>query len=152
MRGQRMRRIFMLIGGVLVVTQCVRFARTNPPVASDLVAPVEIKALLRRACYDCHSNETEWSWYSAVAPTSWMVHHDVTEGRRRLNFSEWSEYASDPDTAAQKLSEIAKLVASGDMAPWHYRVLHRSARLTDAERSILARWAEDTSLDQSSSH
>jgi hypothetical protein len=72
---------------------------------------------------------------------SWLVQHDVDEGRRRLNFSSWQDYASDPETAAHKLDEIAKAAASADMAPWHYRLLHPAARLSDEDRAALARWA-----------
>jgi cytochrome c len=82
-------------------------------------------------------------WYAIVAPLSWLVHHDVDEGRRRLNFSSWQDYASDPGTAAHKLDEIAKTVASGDMAPWHYRLLHPGARLSGEDRAALARWATE---------
>ena len=120
--------------------QVVRYPRTNPAVESDLVAPPEIKSALHRACYDCHSNETTWPWYSAVAPMSWVIHHDVSEGRRRLNFSSWGDYTEDPGTKFQKLEEISKSVARGDMAPWYYRMLHRDATLSDDQRAQLVRW------------
>jgi len=131
----------LIVAGVLLGgAQCVRFARTNPPVQGDLAAPAEVQRILRNACYDCHSNQTIWPWYSVVAPASWLVHHEVDGGRRRLNFSDWADYASDPDTAAQKLSEIAKFVANGDMGPWYYRLLHPKARLTAAQRDLVIAW------------
>ena len=123
-----------------VAMQVVRYPRTNPAVESELVAPPEIKSALHRACYDCHSNETTWPWYSAVAPMSWVIHHDVSEGRSRLNFSSWGDYAEDPGTRSQKLEEISKSVARGDMAPWYYRMLHPDAALSDAQRMQLVRW------------
>jgi len=118
----------------------VRYPRTNPAVESDLVAPPEIKSALHRACYDCHSNETTWPWYSAIAPISWIIHHDVTDGRNRLNFSNWGDYAEDAGTRSQKLEEISKSVARGDMAPWYYRMLHPDAALSDHQRTQLVRW------------
>ena len=141
----------LLLGGatLFLAAQCIRIApRTNPPirgdlVAGDLVAPPAVRQVLRAACYDCHSNATRWPWYSAVAPLSWWIVHHVNEGRRRLNCSEWDAYASDPDTAAQKLGEIARFVTNGEMAPWYYRALYPDARLTAEQRAIVARWAAD---------
>jgi hypothetical protein len=140
---RRLSKAGIVIGALIGLVQCVRFPATNPPVHSDLVAPLEVKSLLRRACYDCHSNETEWPWYSAIAPASWMFHHEVNVGRQRLNLSDWTEYESDPETAAQKLGEIATLVASGDMAPWYYRLLHAGARLSSSQRDLVIGWAKE---------
>lgn len=128
------------VGAIFAAAQFVRYPRTNPPVQSDFAAPAEVKRLVRRACYDCHSNETRWPWYSGIAPASWLIHHDVDEGRRRLNFSEWADYAYDPGTKAQKLDEIGKFVASGRMAPWYYRMLHPRVRLRAAQRQTIIRW------------
>jgi heme-binding protein len=127
---------------VLAAAQGIRFARTNPPVTGEIGAPADIAPVLRRACYDCHSNETVWPWYSQIAPFSWLLQRDVEEGRRRLNFSEWDEYASDPGTASVKLTEIATSVALGGMAPWYYRMLHPAARLSAVQRELLRQWAE----------
>jgi len=137
------RRLTLAGALVLAAAQLVRPAHTNPPSGGDLVAPAEASKALRRACYDCHSNETRWPWYASVAPLSWLIQHDVDEGRRRLNFSSWQDYASDPETAAHKLEQIAKTVERGDMAPWYYRLLHPSARLGEEDRARLARWAAD---------
>src|SRR5207249_9216899 len=95
-----MRRPLTLLlgfGAALVCSQAVRVQRINPPVRGDLTAPPPIQEVLREACYDCHSNETRWPLYSALGPFSWLIQHDVVAGRRRLNFSDWTDYASDPD-------------------------------------------------------
>jgi hypothetical protein len=113
-----------------------------------LSAPGVVKDALERACYDCHSNQTRWPWYSAVAPLSWWIHHDVGEGRRRLNFSSWTDYTSDPGTEDQKLDEVARLIASRAMPPWYYRAMHPEARLTSVERIAITRWI----ADEKSSH
>ena len=137
----------IVVGSLFVAAQFVRFARTNPRVDGDFVAPVEVKNTLRRACYDCHSNETGWPWYSEVAPFSWLTHREVSEGRRRLNFSEWAEYVSDPETAARKLEQISESLAHDDMPPWYYQLLHPGVRLTDAERATLLRWVKQARAD-----
>jgi len=147
-----MPTLLIVVGSVLAAAQLVRFPHTNPPVTGDLAAPGEIGGTLRRACYDCHSNETQWPWYSAVAPLSWLLHHDVIEGRRRLNFSDWADYASDLGTAAQKLSQISRSIATDTMAPWYYLVLHPSARLTAAERDRIAQWTEQELERRRSAH
>ncbi len=139
----RSRVLLLGVGTALVCSQAVRVERTNPPTRGDLVAPALVRELLRDACYDCHSNQTRWPWYSALAPFSWLIEHDVTAGRRRLNFSEWTDYASDPETAAQKLREVEKSVTDGDMAPRYYQMLHPRGRLTNEERGLIARWAAD---------
>jgi heme-binding protein len=131
----------MFVAAQMVAAQFAPVALTNPPVRNDLAAPPEIKSILRRACYDCHSNETRWPWYSGVAPASWLIRDHVLEGRRRLNFSVWGDYAYDPGTEAQKLNEIAKFAANGKMPPWYYRMTHPGARLTTMEREAVAGWA-----------
>jgi len=127
------------------VIQLIPVARSNPPEAGDPAAPVAIVRILKRACYDCHSNQTQWPWYSFVAPVSWLVSRHVTEARQRLNFSEWEAYTSDPETASHKLAGIADQVSGEKMAPWYYRAVHPQARLSHAERQQLIRWARATS-------
>lgn len=128
-----------LVIGALAI-QVVRFDRTNPPVTSEIRAPAEVKALLRRACYDCHSNETLWPWYTRVAPMSWVAHYDVSEGREELNFSEWGELPA--DTRAKKQMHSGDQVEEGEMPPWFYVLpAHPEARLSDAERALLVNWA-----------
>jgi hypothetical protein len=136
---------------VLFAIQLIPVSHSNPPEASNPEAPAAIVRLLMHACYDCHSNQTRWPWYSFIAPASWLVSRHVAEARQRLNFSEWEAYASDPDTASHKLAEIADQVASRKMAPWYYRAMHRDARLNPAERQALIRWARASSAAMKSS-
>jgi heme-binding protein len=135
-------RILAAIALLLAAAQAVRFEESNPPVAGDLHPPPGIATGLRSACYDCHSNETRWPWYSSLAPLSWLVHYDVSEGRRRLNFSRWSEYLVDPGTRTEKLEHIRNLVVQRDMPPWYYRAIHRSARWTDLQRDEVLLWVD----------
>jgi hypothetical protein len=143
-----MKRIIKFGGIALVLAlalmQLANPSRINPPVVSDLIAasapPPRVAALLHAACYDCHSNETQWPWYSRVAPISWLVAHDVTEGRQHLNFSEWPRQS--PDRAGRRLDAISDEVNHGDMPPGKYTAIHAEARLTKEDRKLLADWAD----------
>jgi hypothetical protein len=126
---------------VLLLAQFIRIDKSNPPVRSDL-ASAPVKPILQRVCYNCHSNETKWPWYSNVAPASWLVGMDVREGRDHLNFSEWGTY--DSGTRSHKLRGIAEEVRGGDMPPWYYALAHREARLSETERNQILAWIADT--------
>lgn len=140
--GRLFKRVALALAAFLVVAQLVRPAPTNPAVESDLDAPPDVKAILRRACYDCHSHETVWPWYAHVAPTSWLVVHDVNHGRRELDFSRWAAY--DAKKRVKKVRAIAEEVDEGDMPPWYYAPMHGSARLSDGDRARLDAWAAAT--------
>src|SRR5512140_1474651 len=84
--------------------QLVTCTRSNPPVLADIHAADDVKVVLKRACYDCHSNETTWPWYSHVAPASWLLHYDVTEGRAALNFSDWESLPPEKRAKLQRES------------------------------------------------
>jgi cytochrome c551/c552 len=100
----------------------------NPAVAQDVKwDPPQTAALARRACYDCHSNETVWPWYSYVAPVSWLVYNDVQEGRSRINFSDASQIHRSADEMVDEIQE-------GGMPPSQYLLMHPNAKLTDAEK------------------
>ena len=129
-------RIAVIVGAALLGIQLVPVSRTNPPVEATVDAPPEVLSLLRRACFDCHSHETVWPAQAYVAPLSWLVAHDVEEGRDELNFSAWDR--ADLGKVAKKLP---KEVGEGEMPPWFYVVAHPSARLSDAERKLLSDWA-----------
>jgi hypothetical protein len=137
--GRLFKRALVATAVFLVVAQAFRIERGNPPVESDIGAPPAVQALLRRACYDCHSYETVWPWYAHVAPISWLLAHDVSEGRDGLNFSAWTRY--DPAKRAKKLREVAEEVAEGEMPLWYYVLVHPEARLDDGEREQLRAWA-----------
>jgi hypothetical protein len=139
----RARRILKLIGkiviGLLVVIQFVPVKRTNPPVVSEVAAPPDVHAVLQRACYDCHSNETVWPWYSRVAPVSWLVARDVREGRAELNFSAWNQIP--PERQARLMHKVGEETSEGKMPPWFYLPAHPNARLTPQDVAILQAWA-----------
>jgi hypothetical protein len=133
------RRIVVALGVLLLAIQAIPVAHTNPPVESDVDAPPDVKTVLRRACYDCHSHETVWPPQAWVAPSSWLVVHDVKEGREELNFSRWG--ALDAKARAKLAKELPEEVGDGGMPPWSYRIAHPEARLTPAEKELLSGWA-----------
>ena len=114
--------------------QLVPYGRehANPPVTGEPTwdAP-ETRTLAKQACFDCHSNETEWPAYASIAPASWLVQRDVNEGRAVLNFSEWPR----PQKEAK---EAAEAVLEGEMPPAAYRLVHSHAHLSTADRDRLA--------------
>jgi hypothetical protein len=135
------------IAGLLLLAQFVPVQRTNPPATRGLSAPSTVAETLRRACYDCHSNETRWPWYSRVAPISWMVARDVRRGRQEINFSDWSSYY--PATKRRKLRWMDRALRREAMPPLRYRLFHPSARLSDEDLAALERWIDSQLLPPS---
>ena len=145
---RKLKVVFGLLLGVFILLQLTNPARTNPPVVHDMMAgnppPPEVAAMLRSACYDCHSDETRWPLYSRIAPVSWLVANDVNEGRQHINLSDWPQ---DPKAAAKKFSHMSDEIDDGDMPPAKYTMIHADARLTDAQKQELKQWL-DASADQ----
>jgi len=129
------RIITIIIVGLLAVfllIQLVPFGHqhSNPPVVQEPKwdSP-QTRELAKRACFDCHSNETIWPWYSNVAPVSWLVQQDVDEGRRYLNFSDWGR--------VREAHEIPEVITRNRMPPSNFQIMHPEARLTQAEKDVL---------------
>jgi hypothetical protein len=118
--------------------------RTNPPVVSDWMArnapPPQIAATLHSACYDCHSSETRWPWYSRIAPISWLIARDVKDGREHLNLSDWPN--DNPRRAAKRLENMSDEIGSGEMPLPKYAKIHADARLTESQRKELTDWLD----------
>jgi hypothetical protein len=134
-------RVGAIALGVLVllfaVIQAVPYGRdhSNPPVRQEPAwdSP-QIRALAVDACFDCHSNQTSWPWYSNIAPISWLAQRDVDNGREALNFSEWDR--------EQEGEDVVEVVQDGSMPPDYYGWLHPKARLSSEERQALIRGFE----------
>ena len=109
---------------------------TNPPATKEPAwdSP-QTRDLIHRACFDCHSNQTAWPWYSNVAPVSWLLQRDVNGGRSHLNFTEW-------DRPQKHAKDVAEQVKEGEMPPWFYLPMHSTARLTAGEKQALMDGAE----------
>jgi mono/diheme cytochrome c family protein len=128
-------RIGLGVLGTLLVIQLVPYGRdhSNPPVTGEPAwdSPAT-RALAKQACFECHSNETEWPAYASVAPVSWLVQRDVDEGRAALNLSEWTRRQEEAEDASEAVLE-------GEMPPAAYTLVHAHARLNAADRDQLAR-------------
>jgi len=113
---------------------------TNPPVRQEPAwdSPAT-RALVFRACYDCHSSQTVWPWYSRIVPSSWLIQSDVDTGRQRLNFSEWDR----PQRGARAQS-VERRIQRGSMPPWYYVMMHSKANLSDAEKQALIQGLQTT--------
>ncbi|MHB8905489.1 MAG: heme-binding domain-containing protein [Melioribacteraceae bacterium] len=143
MRRVIFRIVFVLLVLVFIGIQYIEVDRTNPPVKADLDAPMEIKNIFRTSCYDCHSNQTKWPWYSKVAPISWMIVDDVNEGRRHLNFSEWGTLFSEKREDMKK--KIWEELSADEMPPSKYTYLHPDASLEITQKNILKKWLLNSS-------
>jgi cytochrome c551/c552 len=131
------KNIKIIIGVIAVIVvgflgiQLIPVSRTNPPILTQIQwdSP-QTEALMRKACYDCHSNETVWPWYAHVAPVSWLVAHDVEEGRHHLNLSE-------RPANRIRANEMVEIIQEGEMPPSIYLIMHPDARLSDQEKTQL---------------
>ncbi|MBI5402040.1 MAG: heme-binding domain-containing protein [Ignavibacteriae bacterium] len=137
---------FVLLILFIILLQFVKPDTGNPPEDKDkfitehIKIPYNVYLKLEAACFDCHSNRTKWPWYSKISPVVYLIDHDVKEGRRELNFSEWGNY--DRKKMIKKLDEIEKEVGEGEMPPGIYKPLHPEAKLTDSDRKIISDWAK----------
>jgi len=145
--------VYTLLGlmGFFVLLQLVPYGRqhTNPPVVSEPQwSNPQARQIAQRACFDCHSNETVWPWYSNIAPISWLIQRDVDEGRAKLNFSEWGVFqgeseGGEAEERGEGAGEIARAVQRGFMPPAYYVWLHPQARLSDQEKLVLIQGLPD---------
>ena len=104
-------------------------------------APPEVRRMLETKCGNCHSNQTRWPAYSRIAPGSWLMEHDVAEGRAHMNLSQWPQY--EPESQLALLSRITVEIRTDEMPLKAYRWMHPSARLSDEERQMIYSWSRD---------
>jgi cytochrome c551/c552 len=134
-----MKKFYIFLVVVLVGIQFIPLEQSSPPVQYDLIAPTDIKNILRKGCYDCHSNETNWAWYTKVAPLSWLTTGDVNKARKKLNFSDWGLMRASEQ--AKMKEEIWEEVREESMPPWQYRIMHPSTKLSIEEKNLIRSWA-----------
>jgi hypothetical protein len=109
---------------------------TNPPERFKFDGPPEVEAVMRRACFDCHTNETRWPLYARIAPGSWLMARDVHHGRSHLNLSKWGDV--DEDERQDDRENAWDQIQSGEMPPWFYVLpMHPDAKLSDADKALL---------------
>ncbi len=119
--------------GIFLLIQLVPFGhtRTNPPVVSEPQwSSPQARALVKEHCFQCHSNETNWTWYSNIAPGSWLIAYDVVEGRKKFNFSDWGKKPAE-------LDEMIENINRGEMPPIQYWIFHPSSRMNAGQKQEL---------------
>src|ERR1700730_5079585 len=136
----------VILAALFVLIQIVRPARTNPPVVpsrgldAHVQVPGEVQSVLKRSCYNCHSSETIWPWYSHVAPVSWLVADDVDTARSHVNFQDW-EAQVNASEGNEHLGLICKEIRERTMPPFSYRLMHKDAPLSPEEVSAACAWS-----------
>lgn len=128
--------VYIVLAGVLFfcLIQLLPFSRehTDPPTVSEPNWPSpEARAQVKEHCFQCHSNETNWTWYSNIAPASWLIEYDVIAARERLNFSDWKNHPED-------LDEILIAINEGEMPPFQYWIFHPSSHMNEQQKRELA--------------
>ncbi len=135
------RRGMILLIVIVVLIQFVPVGRPVTGGESHITVPDEVRSVLEGSCFDCHSFETKWPWYSRIAPVSWFVVHHVKEARSHVNFSEWDNTPA--QRKAHLCEEIQEEVGDGEMPLKSYLLLHSGARLSESDRNVILRWASE---------
>ncbi|MFQ5446965.1 MAG: heme-binding domain-containing protein [Saprospiraceae bacterium] len=141
---KRKKNILLALPLLLVIIQFFQIDKTTPPheAVKDFIAlenpPLEIATLLHDACYDCHSNLTEYPWYTNVQPVAWWINNHINEGRQHLNFSNWGSYNA--KKKAHKAEELVEMVSEKEMPLKSFTWMHPEARLTNLQRKKMVDW------------
>lgn len=134
--------LYLVIAGIVgfVLLQFVPYGRdhNNPPTTAEPQwdSP-ETRQMAKEHCFQCHSNETTWPWYSNIAPASWLIYHDVAAGRSYFNFSEWNTNSADA-------SELVEAIQEGKMPPIQYWIFHPQSRLTPEQKQQFIQGLQNT--------
>ena len=147
MNRDRVKWTTVGIVAVLILIQIIQPSRTNPAVVpsrsleAHVPVPPEVLAVMKRSCYDCHSNSTVWPWYSRVAPISWYVVRDVNVGRSHINLQNWEAQINEQE-AKEHLGLVCKQVREGKMPPADYRFLHKGTDVSPEETNSICAWSK----------
>lgn len=150
------KKILLFLLFVFVAIQFIRPAKNEgsadgpDDISHSVTVPDSVKKILVTACYDCHSNKTNYPWYSYIQPVAWWLNGHIKDGKRHLNFSEFSKY--EMKRKLKKLDETAELVKDGEMPLESYLIIHDEAKLSDAEKVLIVKWSKEAmvSLDSAS--
>lgn len=143
------KTVKIILGIVIAILIIMQFFQPNFNVQKSASAdnlfqqrnvPNDVQTVLKKACFDCHSNQTERPWYSYVAPVSYFIASDVKEARSHMNFSEWSKYST--VEAHDKANHICKMVKEGNMPLKSYTLMHKEARLSEQQVKLLCNWVD----------
>lgn len=141
-----MKRVLLFLLAAFVIIQFFRPAKNTASgpeaYANDITkvhaVPADVQLILQKACYDCHSNDTHYPWYSHIQPVTWWLADHIKEGKKELNFSEFAGYSL--RRQYHKLEEVEEQVKEGEMPLNSYTLIHSKAKLTDAEKQSLYSW------------
>lgn len=142
----RIKKILIVLLLVLVIIQFIKPEKNLSAASSpnDIFAhyqtPDSTKQLIKTACYDCHSNNTVYPWYSEVQPVAWWLNNHIKDAKSEINFSEFATFA--PKKADHKMKEVMDEVKEEEMPLKSYSIIHKNARLTDAQRLTIINWAK----------
>ncbi len=142
------KKILYGLIAIVIIIQFFRIDKTNPniKIENDFIEisspPEEITAVLKSSCYDCHSNETKYPWYTNIAPVSWWVKHHINEGREELNFSNWGRFKD--KRKDHKLKEAIEVIEEGEMPMDSYTWIHDEAKLSAEQKTLLIDWLKKT--------
>ncbi len=132
-----MKKILLILFGIgILMFALIQFVpyghqHTNPVTVSEPQwSNPEARALVKQNCFQCHSNETDWTWYSNIAPASWLIQDDVHDARRKFNFSDWNNNSED-------LDELVEVIQDGEMPPIQYTMFHPKSRLNTQQKQEL---------------
>lgn len=143
----RTRKVLLGLLAVFIVIQFFRPEKnlSSAPTPNELFAhyqaPDSLKQLIKTACYDCHSNNTVYPWYSNIQPVAWWLDDHIQVGKKKFNFSEFATYA--PKKADHKMEELIEMVKEEEMPLKSYTIIHGDSRLTPGQRTALADWAAE---------
>lgn len=142
-----LRYLFIGLLAFLIIAQFFPIDKNNPTSdpATDYLSlhhpPAEVASMLKTACYDCHSNNTKYPWYTSVAPVSWWVKGHIDHGRKHLNFSDWGTYSA--KKAKHKLEECYEFVEETKMPLMSYWVAHPEAKMSTEQRAAMVKWFKE---------
>ncbi|MEE1944242.1 heme-binding domain-containing protein [Pedobacter sp. KR3-3] len=140
------KKVLLGILVIVVVIQFIHPARNQsgqamPNDISKIVAiPKDVQGILKKACYDCHSNNTEYPWYTNIQPIHWFMNYHIVSGKEELNFNEFGTYT--PRRQQSKLRSIENSLKDGTMPLSSYTLIHRNAILSEVEKSQIINWVQ----------
>jgi len=144
----RLKKVLLVILIVFIGIQLIQPARNNSgqelstDISKTISIPSNVGALLKTACYDCHSNNTNYPWYAKIQPGGWWLASHIQNGKKELNFSEFGAYSSRRQQS--KLKSISSQLEDGEMPLASYAFLHKNARLTKEQKELIIDWALQT--------
>lgn len=151
-----MKKILIVLLVLFIIIQFFRIDKTNPPVNKGMDfltiknTPENIASKIKASCYDCHSNETKYPWYSNIQPVAWFLKDHIDEGRKKLNFSTFATY--EPKRQAHKLFETVEMIETDEMPLESYLLAHTEAKMTAEEKQMLIEYFKKIESDTRIQH